>query len=375
MTSKTELTKKRITKADLNQLAQSLYSEEVYCEHIRSGNRGWYLYQGTQETFIGANAKEAFDYLQSQTSQIDTSALAEKAADLVPDAKPTTTPKVDDKVSTPEIENNSPSESQSQIHTVNRATAPKAPKAASVKHHPVTPVNQEEPDRPPVPAEEVLEVFIEKFPKTFFREPEKIRPIQKYIHKKIRRLLGYQYTKEEISAALSLYTQTREYCQTLILDGQQRVDLEGNPCGEVSEEHKKDAQARLAGKKTMRPPKKKKLPTEPLPLPPIDQLITGKMDLCVKISQLPADSKTLRNGWEEFIIDTDGQMVKIVVRPRTWKKLQKSAKEYSSWIANIRGKMGSHTKIGFELLSPGIQIFEKTSKDSSEPPAESETEN
>jgi len=376
MTSKTEPTKKRITKAELNQLAQSLYSEEAYCEHLRSGNRGWYLYQGTEETFIGANAQEAFDYLQSQESQNDTSTLAEKADDLIHEAKETTTPEAknvsttpaEKTVTTPKLENIS--ETKPPVtDEANRATTP------SVKPSPTTLVNQEESDTPPVPPEELLEVFIEKFPKTFFKEPEKIRPIQKYIHKKLRRLLDYKYSKEEISATLSFYTQTREYCEILILDGQQRVDLEGNSCGEVSEEHKKDAKARLAGNKTMRPAKKKKPPTEPIPPPKIDQLIVGQMDVCVKITELPSDSKTLRNGWEEFVIDSEGMMIKIVVRPRTWKKLQKAAKEYPLWVANIRGKIGLRSKNCFELLSPGIQIFEKISKDSPEPPADKETEN
>ena len=114
----------------------------------------------------------------------------------------------------------------------------------------------------------------------------------------------------------------------------------------------------------MRPANKKK-PKKPLvqlPPPKLDQLVLGSMELCVKINELPADSKTLRNGWEEFIIDTKGQMVKITVRPKTWKKLQKASNEYPLWIANIRGKMGSRVKNGFELLMPGVQIFEKNSQ-------------
>jgi hypothetical protein len=52
-----------------------------------------------------------------------------------------------------------------------------------------------------------------------------------------------------------------------------------------------------------------------------------------------------------------------MVRPKTWKKLQNAGKEYSHWIANIRGQMGPRTKGGFELLTPAIQIFETKSKE------------
>jgi hypothetical protein len=217
--------------------------------------------------------------------------------------------------------------------------------------------------RLPVSPEALQEIFFEKFPNTFFREAEKVRPIQKYVHKKIRRALDYEYTKDEVSAALALYTQTKEYCRA-VMEGGKRIDLEGNPCGEVSEPHQDDAKARFLGEKAMRPAKQKKPKTPPAPLPPpqLEQLVAGSIEICVKISELPADSKTTRNGWEEFIIDVKGQMVKITVRPRTWKKLQKAAKEYPSWIANIRGQMGPYTKGSFELLSPGIQIFEKQPK-------------
>jgi len=201
---------------------------------------------------------------------------------------------------------------------------------------------------------------LEKFPNTFFREPEKIIPVQRYIHKKIPPALNNKYTKNEVSAALALYTQTVDYCKK-VLEGGQRIDLEGNFCEEIFPQHKEDARARLAGENPMRPAKKKQ-PTPPfvsLPPPQLEQLICGNMELCVKVNELPADSRTLKNGWEEFIIDANNQKVKIKVRPKTWKKLQKAAREYPAWVANIRGQMGERIKGGFELLKPCIQIFEK----------------
>lgn len=288
-TSQTKI-KKRITKSDLNQIATSLYEDESYCEHIRSGKPGWYLYKNsdTEPNFIGVNANEALEYLESQQTEISTS-----------------TSKTD---------------------------------------------------------VEILELLFEKFPKTFFKESEQVRPLQKYIHKKIYKALNYEYSRDEISSGLALYTQNLDYCKALV-EKKIRIDLEGNPCGEVSEQHKQDAQARIMGIAPMREPKQKKQHTseKKLKRPKADELITGKIEICIKINELPADSKTLRNGWEEFIIDTQGKMVKITVRPRTWKKLQQASRNYPVWIANIRGKIGSKIKGGFELLTPGVQIFEKVS--------------
>ena len=376
-----EPAKKRITKSDLNQLAKSLYGEEASCEHVRSGNRGWYLHKGAEKTFIGANATEAFKYLQSQESVTETPASAASATPSTEAAAPVTsateavtpvTPVAETVASaTPATEAVTPvTPAAETVASATEAVAPVTPAAETVAS--ATPsvataalvTAEDDPDRLPVPPEEVLEVLLDKFPKTFFRDPEKIRPIQKYIHKKIRRLLDYKYTKNEISVALALYTQTTEYCQKLMLGGQ-RTDLEGNPCGEVSKQHQEDAKVRLAGEKPMRPAKKKipKTPSPQLPPPTLDQLVFGKVDMGVKINELPADSKTLRNGWEEFLIKTERHLVKIVVRPRTWKKLQKAAKEYPLWVANIRGKMGPRMKDGFELSTPTIQIFEKKPKE------------
>ncbi|MDM8565707.1 ProQ/FinO family protein [Candidatus Halobeggiatoa sp. HSG11] len=280
---------KKITKLNLNKLAKNIYGDEVYCEHIRSIRRGWYLYNGDERTFIGININEAFSYLEAKQTP------------------------------------NSPAVS--------------------------------------ITSEQVLSILMKQFPNCIFQDTNKIRPLQRYIHKKIYTALNKEYSKDLILEALATYTQSTAYCKQLA-NGGYRIDLEGNSCEVVSKLHQNDAQARLAGEKSMRPVKKKKPKKSrtPLPIPEIDDLIVGKMEICVKVNELPADSKTLRNGWEEFIIDTNGQMIKITVRPRTWKKLQKALHEFPSWVAHIRGKMGKRVKGGFELLTPGVQIFEKHQK-------------
>jgi chemotaxis protein histidine kinase CheA len=407
--SKTKSTNKRITKADLNQLAKSIYGEEVYCEHVRSGKRGWYLHQGTQQSFIGANATEAYTHLQSQEDTVTetSSSEPETTTNTKPDSEkieenqtlisanqtdeveqnkapvsasskketaenqtPTSASAKEEMTETPTPvsakEETAEKETPTSVSAKEETAETETPTSASSKEEAVTSktaTSKKAENKPSVSPQELLDIFFEKFPNSFFREAEKIRPIQKYIHKKIRQVLSYEYTKEEVSAALALYTQSIEYCQALIKGGQ-RIDLNGKSCGDISEQHQEDAKARLAGEKPMRPAKQKKPkpPLKPLPPPQLDKLVEGKMELCVKINDLPADSKTTRNGWEEFIIEIGKHNVKMTVRPRTWKKLQNAAREYPEWVANIRGKMGPNQKNSFELLNPGVQIFEKIPK-------------
>jgi ProP effector len=370
---------KRITKTDLNKLAKSLYGEDAYCEHTRSGKRGWYLYKDkdTEQTFIGANANEAFGDLESQAPQSSETPATPATAPVVNEAFGDLESQTPQSSETP-VPPTTPVEKSTNI-PITQDVATETPTASKKKTNiPIKPdsttdsfrgkleITNERTEHPISP-EELLEILLEKFPNTFFREPEKIRPIQKYIHKKIRRVFDGKYTKNEILAALALYTQTIDYCKKII-EGGERIDLEGKSCGEIPQQHIEDALARVSGKKSMRPAKEKKAkpPKVPLSPPDPDQLISGKMEILVKIHELPADSKTLRNGWEEFVIDAKGLKVKIAVRPRTWKKLQQANKEYSLWVANIRGKMGPQRmggfKGGFELLTPGIQIFERMPK-------------
>lgn len=345
MTTKTNLTNgsKRITKIELNQLAKSQYGEEAYCEHVKSGQRGWYLYQGAESTFLGVNAVDAFDTLQSQTE------ISAQEQEIEQQTLP----------STPSTQVEPTQQSEPTDKSEKSSTSP----STQVESAQPSELSQttDELERPPISAEQMLEILMEKFPNTFFKVPEKIRPVQKYIHKKIRRALNNEYTKDEISSALALYTQNADYCQKLI-EGGERIDLTGNPCGEISSQHIEDAKARVQGEKPMRPAKTKrvKTPKSPFPvLPQPEQLIQGKIEVNVKINELPADSKTVKNGWQEFTIDTNGQLVKITIRPKTWNKLQKAAQDYPFWIASIRGKMGQKMKGGFELEQPTIQIFEK----------------
>lgn len=336
---------KRLTKTDLNQLAQTQYGDKAYCEHVRGGQRGWYLHSGDKPVFLGVNITDAFHALQTQNFST-TSESTTLEATVISTA-----------IASPEAAS---IEEVATISSTQPANTELPPQETAV------PTASADIARSPLSPQQMLEILMEKFPHTFFNDPQKIRPIQKYIHKKIRQALNYEYTKEEVSAALAIYTQATDYCKQLILGGS-RVDLEGNQCGEVSPKHIEDAKARITGEKPMRSAKSKKHQLTPrlqAPVgpPPIEELVTGKMELSVKIDTVPIDSRTVKNGWQEFTIEASGQIIKVTVRPKTWNKLQKATSEYPAWVAHLKGKMGERIKGGFELDQPSVQIFEKQPK-------------
>ena len=93
----------------------------------------------------------------------------------------------------------------------------------------------------------------------------------------------------------------------------------------------------------------------------------GKLELTIKINEFPTDVKTVDNGWKEFDLDCDGQVVTIKVRPKVFKKLEQAQENYPMWVAAIAGKMGESTPGGFVLDQPNIQVFERKPKEPKEP--------
>ena len=93
----------------------------------------------------------------------------------------------------------------------------------------------------------------------------------------------------------------------------------------------------------------------------------GKLELTIKISEFPADVKTVENGWKSFEIDCDERIVSLTVKPKVFKKLEQAQTDYPMWVAAIAGKMGEPTERGFVLNEPAIQVFEKKPKEPKEP--------
>jgi hypothetical protein len=91
--------------------------------------------------------------------------------------------------------------------------------------------------------------------------------------------------------------------------------------------------------------------------------VQGKLELTIKINELPNDVSIDQNGWKSFDVDCDGQIFSVTVKPKVFKKLEDAQANYPQWVAAIAGKMGEVTKTGFVLLEPNIQVFEKKPKE------------
>jgi hypothetical protein len=89
----------------------------------------------------------------------------------------------------------------------------------------------------------------------------------------------------------------------------------------------------------------------------------GKLELTIKINEMPADVRTVENGWKEFDLDCEGQLVRVKLKPKVFKKLEQAQESYPMWVAAIAGKMGESIEGGFVLDQPNIQTFERKPKE------------
>jgi hypothetical protein len=101
--------------------------------------------------------------------------------------------------------------------------------------------------------------------------------------------------------------------------------------------------------------------------------IPGKLEITIKINEFPTDVQTVENGWKQFELDCDGQIVLVKVKPKVFKKLEQAHENYPMWVAAIAGKMGTPTKDGFVLDQPNIQVFERKPKEAKEAEEATET--
>jgi hypothetical protein len=111
----------------------------------------------------------------------------------------------------------------------------------------------------------------------------------------------------------------------------------------------------------------------PQRLPPMPRRSTirmpktqGRLEINIKINELPNWVETIKRDWQRICINVEGQIVQMNVRPKIWNKLIKANEEYPMWVASITGKMGPRIKNGFELLEVGVQVYEKTPKEPNE---------
>lgn len=98
--------------------------------------------------------------------------------------------------------------------------------------------------------------------------------------------------------------------------------------------------------------------------------LTGKLEVTIKINQLPSEVTTNKNGWKEFLVELGARSAQVALRPRMWAKLEEAAAKFPHWIGVISGQMGEDlTKGCFRLLEPNLQVFEYKPKAAAPQPA------
>jgi len=105
-----------------------------------------------------------------------------------------------------------------------------------------------------IPAE-ILPLLVAAFPKAFFIWGTDPKPLKIGIYLDIRRqmpLIGAR----KLFMTLERYTKTRRYLESLI-EGTERVDIDGNPSGIVEASHQDCAKALLAERTAAPKPQKK----------------------------------------------------------------------------------------------------------------------
>src|SRR5262249_13047896 len=63
----------------------------------------------------------------------------------------------------------------------------------------------------------------------------------------------------------------------------------------------------------------------------------GKLEVTIKINELPTEVTTNKNGWKEFKLDCGGRIVAVSLRPRMWTKIEEAAKSWRFCTATLAG--------------------------------------
>ena len=192
-------------------------------------------------------------------------------------------------------------------------------------------------------------------------------------------------SRTQLRRALKVYTGAPAYRKALVKGGP-RYDLDGQPVGEVTPDQqafaqtprvpKAPADADAAADATA-PPRPRHSPPAPrrdenaeqaLLKEVIAMAIPGKLDVTLKIHQLPqAQPATAQTVL--FAVQAEGQTVVVELKNKMWNSLKTAAETYPQWVAAITGQMGEAVAGGFRLVNPAVQVFEKKPKpDAAAPP-------
>ena len=108
-------------------------------------------------------------------------------------------------------------------------------------------------------------------------------------------------------------------------------------------------------------------PSAPQPARPVKVVetkkdVAGKIEVTLKLNQLPNWVYRGKNDEHKFFVNGGGYIFEVRCRPRTWQKLLQAQQDYPAWTAAITGQLGVRIKQGFRLLNASIQIYESKVK-------------
>jgi sRNA-binding protein len=106
-----------------------------------------------------------------------------------------------------------------------------------------------------VAVQAAIALLAEVFPKAYAIYEARRRPLAIGIHHDILASMGGAITPEELNSALRYYVGNSAYLRAC-RPGASRIDLDGEPVGEVSLQHAARAAARLAGRQLRRAARK-----------------------------------------------------------------------------------------------------------------------
>lgn len=217
------------------------------------------------------------------------------------------------------------------------------------------------PHKPPA---EILAEFRERFPKAFPAEPDPPVPLAIRVHKQLTSL-GYPFMA--VRKALALHVGTPAYLKALAAGGV-RVNLDGGPAGEVSEEHRELARAQLEAPAAKRPKTPLALAGRIDPSKQPQSKTMPQIELTAALAKIAftIDPETFRAALDvdsvgakavPVAIAVDGKKYAASLNPKSFRKAQAAFREAANPVVSISGNLKGNT-----VEAAGIQVFDKGAK-------------
>lgn len=103
-------------------------------------------------------------------------------------------------------------------------------------------------------------------------------------------------------------------------------------------------------------------PARPVKVVETRKDVEGKIEVTLKLNQLPKWVYRGKNDEHKFFVNGGGYIFEVRCRPRTWQKLLQAQQDYPAWTAAITGQLGERIKQGFRLMNASVQIYESKVK-------------